>query len=238
VGGSISRYDAWLACQVTHDRRWPPLRQDDETRVLPALGFRRLDSGAHNLLDQSDSHSTPRRGVTVRGRFSITMQHPVCVQVRAHQAQDVAPDIHSQVEGRGPEILRALDIRWRPGRGQIHIHCPLRSHADRNPSWRWDDRKERWFCSCGSGNIVDLVIAMLGSDFVTAAAWIRREALCISSIEPNSRVAQIEVEVGKREVRQLELERQDAEHQAQRRRVGQAIYGRSLPGAGSIICIS
>lgn len=134
------------------------------------------------------------------------MQHPVCVQVRAHQAQVVAPDIHSQVQGRGREIMRALDIQWPPRRGQTHIHCPLPLHADRNPSWRWDDRKERWFCTCGSGNIVDLVIAMLGTDFVTAALWISREALCINSIKSNSRVAQIEVD--KREARQLERERQ------------------------------
>jgi hypothetical protein len=163
------------------------------------------------------------------------MQHSVCVQVRAQQAKVVAPDIHSQVEGRGPEILRALDIPWPPRREQTHIHCPLPLHADRNPSWRWDDRKERWFCTCGSGNIVDLAIAMLGCDFVTAAAWIRREALCFGFIEPNSGVAQIEVEVDKREARQLERKRQEAEHQAQRQRVAQAVHARGLPAAGSII---
>jgi len=178
---------------------------------------------------------TPPQSAYSSQGHRIHMQHPVCVQVRAQQAKVVAPDIHSQVEGRGPEILRALDIRWPPRRGQTHIHCPLPLHADRNPSWRWDGRKERWFCTCGSGNIVDLVIAMLGSDFVTAAAWIRREALCISSIEPNSGVAQIEFEVDKREARQLERERQEEEHQAQRRRVAQAIYGCGLSAAGSII---
>ena len=163
------------------------------------------------------------------------MQHPVCVQVQAQQMQVVAPDIHSQVEGRGPEILRALDIRWPPRRGHTHIHCPLPLHADRNPSWRWDDRKERWFCTCGSGNIVDLVIAMLGGDFLTAAAWIRREAFYFGSIARNLGVPQIEVGADKREARQLERERQDAEHQVQRRRVAQAVYARGFPAAGSIV---
>ena len=60
----------WLA-KLRMTWRWPPLRQDDETRVLPALGFRRLDSGAHNLFDQPDSRGTPRRGVTVRGGFQL-----------------------------------------------------------------------------------------------------------------------------------------------------------------------
>jgi hypothetical protein len=48
--------------------------------------------------------------------------------------------------GREAEVLRALGIEWK--KGVHHISCPYPDHADQNPSWRWDERKARAFCTC------------------------------------------------------------------------------------------
>jgi putative DNA primase/helicase len=45
----------------------------------------------------------------------------------------------------------------------------LPHHEDRNPSWRWDAGKARWFCSCGSGSVVDAAMRLYkvsGSDAI------------------------------------------------------------------------
>jgi hypothetical protein len=44
--------------------------------------------------------------------------------------------IRRGISGRETEILSALGIPW-TGRSQ-HITCPYPTHADKNPSWRWD----------------------------------------------------------------------------------------------------
>jgi hypothetical protein len=54
--------------------------------------------------------------------------------------------IRQAVAGREAEVLAALGIDWQAGRP--HITGPYPSHADGNPSWRWDPRKARAFCSC------------------------------------------------------------------------------------------
>lgn len=72
--------------------------------------------------------------------------------------------------GREHEILRALGID--PGNGRRHQHCPLPDHQDRNPSWRWDSGKARFFCSCSSGDVAELAARMRGTDKRAASAWI------------------------------------------------------------------
>ena len=54
--------------------------------------------------------------------------------------------IREAVTGREAEVLRALGIEWK--KGTHHISCPYPDHADQNPSWRWDERKARAFCTC------------------------------------------------------------------------------------------
>ena len=72
--------------------------------------------------------------------------------------------------GREAEVLRALGIEWK--KGAHHISCPYPDHADQNPSWRWDERKARAFCTCitqrGGHAILDIVKRMEGIEFDAA----------------------------------------------------------------------
>lgn len=73
--------------------------------------------------------------------------------------------------GRESEIVAALGIPM-PRRG--HIKCPTPHHADRNPSFRVDLSRGTYFCTCGSGDLLDLVQAMgAAHDVVSAARWTR-----------------------------------------------------------------
>jgi Domain of unknown function (DUF927)/Toprim domain len=72
--------------------------------------------------------------------------------------------------GREAEVLRALGIEWK--KGAHHISCPYPDHADQNPSWRWDGRKARAFCTCitqrGGHSILEIVKRVEGIDFEAA----------------------------------------------------------------------
>jgi hypothetical protein len=76
--------------------------------------------------------------------------------------------IQAAVKGREAEILDSLEIDWRSG--QPHITCPYPDHDDDDPSWRWDDKKARAYCTCigGSHSILDVVGAKEGVDFEAA----------------------------------------------------------------------
>lgn len=63
-------------------------------------------------------------------------------------------------------ILTALGVSWRDG-GK-HIRCPFPDHEDRHPSWRWDRNQNRWNCTCGSGDIIDVICRIHGVGFVEA----------------------------------------------------------------------
>jgi hypothetical protein len=55
--------------------------------------------------------------------------------------------------------------------GPGHIHCRFPGHDDRNPSWRWDLRRARAFCTCTNGgalSIFDVIGRMQGFDFDAA----------------------------------------------------------------------
>jgi phage/plasmid primase-like uncharacterized protein len=77
-------------------------------------------------------------------------------------------DILAAVRGHETEILGALGINYR---GRAHIHCPFPDHNDVNPSWRWDQRKAKAFCTCANGHalgIFDVLARIEGIDFEAA----------------------------------------------------------------------
>src|ERR671918_2009361 len=76
-------------------------------------------------------------------------------------------EIQEAVKGREREVLEALRI---PSDGSGHIKCPYPDHADANPSWRWDDRKQKAHCTCTerSQSIFDVVMRCEGIDFEAA----------------------------------------------------------------------
>jgi len=78
------------------------------------------------------------------------------------------PDARTAIKGHETEILDALDIHWREG--EPHINCPYPDHADNNPSWRWDRRKARAYCTCHTGghSALDVIMNVERIDFETA----------------------------------------------------------------------
>jgi hypothetical protein len=81
-----------------------------------------------------------------------------------------ALDIYQLVAGRQGEILAALGIKLN---GRRHIRCPFPGHADQHPSWRWDAGKGRYFCTCGSGDIIGAVMKARDLDWRGAADYCR-----------------------------------------------------------------
>lgn len=69
-------------------------------------------------------------------------------------------DICDAVRGHETDLLDALGIDWRSGRP--HISCPYQDHPDSNPSWRWDERKRNAFCTCGSRDVLGVVMGVEG----------------------------------------------------------------------------
>lgn len=69
------------------------------------------------------------------------------------------------LRGREIALLRRLRIVWPPQKKAAHIHCPIPGHKDDDPSWRWDEPKRRWICTCGSGDIITLIQEIEGLDF-------------------------------------------------------------------------
>jgi hypothetical protein len=77
-------------------------------------------------------------------------------------------EIQEAVKGREREVLAALRIPWDGGSG--HINCPYPDHADDNPSWRWNEKKQRAHCTCTerSQSIFDVVARCENVDFEAA----------------------------------------------------------------------
>ena len=82
--------------------------------------------------------------------------------------------IREAVRGRETDILDLLGIDWR--RGRPHIQCPYPTHADINPSWRWESKKDRAFCTCitdrKSDGIFDITMKMKAVDFEAAKLFV------------------------------------------------------------------
>ncbi len=80
------------------------------------------------------------------------------------------PAIKAAVNGREGDILDRLGIAWRNGRQ--HISCPYPDHDDHNPSWRWDEKRNRAYCTCiterGSDGIFDVIAKVAKLDFAAA----------------------------------------------------------------------
>ena len=75
--------------------------------------------------------------------------------------------IKDAVKGREVEILHGLNIGW--SGDQQHITCPYPDHDDNDPSWRWDDKTGRAYCTCKNGHtIFDVVGTKEGIDFEAA----------------------------------------------------------------------
>jgi hypothetical protein len=81
------------------------------------------------------------------------------------------------IRGREAEIYS----RFVP-HGRSHIRCPFPDHPDRNPSFRPDSRSGKWFCSCGSGDVLDFVQRLGLAHNAGAAAVYVREALGLPPI--------------------------------------------------------
>jgi hypothetical protein len=77
-------------------------------------------------------------------------------------------DIEKAVSGRETDVLDGLGIDWRAARP--HITCPYPDHDDNNPSWRWDGRRKKAFCTCSAKpeNIFGVVTRTTGCDFGAA----------------------------------------------------------------------
>ena len=75
-------------------------------------------------------------------------------------------DIRTAVKGRETDLLDALGIPWRDARP--HINCPYPDHSDKNPSWRWDERKRRAICTCGSHSILNVLMKVEGISYEVA----------------------------------------------------------------------
>jgi hypothetical protein len=78
------------------------------------------------------------------------------------------PDARTAIKGRETSILDALGIHW--SEGKPHINCPYPDHADNNPSWRWDRRKARAYCTCHAGghSALDVIMNVERMDFEAA----------------------------------------------------------------------
>ena len=91
---------------------------------------------------------------------------------------DRAGTLKRELDGREVSLLRWLGIAWPPERRAKHINCPFPGHEDKNPSWRWDQRKKAWFCSkCGGGDILRAVQEMRGTGFLEACDIVERDFL-------------------------------------------------------------
>jgi hypothetical protein len=76
--------------------------------------------------------------------------------------------IREAVKGQEITVLAALCIAWQ--NDAQHIACPYPDHDDQNPSWRWDQRKARAYCTCieRSHSIFDMVMRCENIEFEAA----------------------------------------------------------------------
>ena len=76
--------------------------------------------------------------------------------------------IQSAVKGQELDVLSSLGIKW--NLNGSHISCPYPGHEDKNPSWRWDEKKAKARCTCieRSHSVFDVVMQIEGIDFAAA----------------------------------------------------------------------
>lgn len=88
--------------------------------------------------------------------------------------------IQELVKGREADIMQAL-VSSNLLDGKRH-RCPYpdgrHRNGDKNPSWRWDASKRRWYCSCAAhngGDAFDAIKRTLGLDVAGATRWLREQ---------------------------------------------------------------
>jgi len=88
-------------------------------------------------------------------------------------------DITAALKGHETDLLDALNIDWR--RAKPHISCPYKNHDDNHPSWRWDERKRKAFCTCGARDVLGVLMGVVGIEFdaakIRAAELLKRPDL-------------------------------------------------------------
>src|ERR687892_1497937 len=101
--------------------------------------------------------------------------------------------IREAVKGRETQVLEALGIAWADG--APHISCPYPDHSDEDPSWRWNERRARAYCTCieGSQSIFDVVMRVEGIDFEAAKLRVaevlgRQDLVKVRDGEPHQRM--------------------------------------------------
>ena len=104
--------------------------------------------------------------------------------VKAGRSRNRAEELKSLLSGRETELLRWHGIPWPPAKRAQHINCSFPGHDDKNPSWRWDGKKEAWFCSCGGGDILSAVQRMMGIQFLEASDIVERDFLNLTGTQP------------------------------------------------------
>jgi hypothetical protein len=99
----------------------------------------------------------------------------------AEQRFVATADIRDAVDRRETDLLDALNIDWRRPKAKPHVCCPYQDHVDSNPSWRWDARKRKAFCTCGARDVLGVVMGVEGIDFdaakIRAAELLKRPDL-------------------------------------------------------------
>lgn len=133
-------------------------------------------------------------------------------------------EIKDSIAGREEQILDALRIPWESKRP---IRCPFVDHDDQNPSWRWDSRKSKFYCSCGHGDVFDIVARVLGISTKKAARWVMDSGYI--RIDPQEIRAALELKKSKLEHARIDkqIAAQDATASDQRR------WAAALPVTGN-----
>lgn len=92
------------------------------------------------------------------------------------------PKVREVAQGKWPGLLLGFGLTERQLSGK-HVPCPLCGGKDR---FRFDDMEGRgtYFCRCGAGDGVKLVMAFKGWDFKTAAKEIEQAAGVIPIVAP------------------------------------------------------
>jgi hypothetical protein len=152
----------------------------------------------------------------------------------------VVSETLAMIAGRAREVLDSLGIAFH----RKHILCPLPSHADRNPSWRFDFARAKWHCTCGGGDPLDLIIAMgHAADPTNACRWVRHQ-LALPPLAGENRETPAEAaERRRKNIAMREAgERRKAEKQAKAEKADAAsreqarlLWGSSLPIEGTFV---
>lgn len=90
-----------------------------------------------------------------------------------------ARDVKEAAAGRWEELVRRMlpELAEAVERSPKHVQCPLGTHADENPSFRWDPKKQRFQCTCPEGqtDVLGMLQMLRGMDFGEAIERVAEE---------------------------------------------------------------